>query len=76
MSEHKKQLPPTSIDRSAFNFTHKVKMGDIKCDLKSCHSVATKMLFELNAQSGKLLLLHHKIVEIIRACPRHYSEWL
>ncbi len=40
LSEHKMKMPPTSIDRSSAGFTSKVRAGDIKCDLKSCISVA------------------------------------
>jgi hypothetical protein len=34
------------------------------------------MLYELNAYCGKTLLLQQKIIEIIKTCPKHYSEYL
>ena len=59
MSEQKRQLPPTSIDRSNTqkSFSQKVQAGEMKVDLKNCNEVANRMLFELNALAGRILLL-------------------
>lgn len=78
MSEQKRSLPPTSIDRSALQktFTQRCQSGEFIVDLKNCTAVANRMLLEMNALSGRSLLLLHKIVEILRTEPRHLTEYL
>lgn len=34
------------------------------------------MLFEINLLAGQLLILQHKIIEIVKAAPRFVSEYL
>ena len=34
------------------------------------------MLFEINQLAGQLLILHHKIIEVVKIAPRFVSEYL
>ena len=80
MSEQKRPLPPTSLDRSPhlqqLTFSQRAQSGDLKVDQSSCSDVASKMLSELNAFSGRILVLLHKIVEVIKTEPRCFTEYL
>jgi hypothetical protein len=53
-----------------------VEAGEIKVDVKSVAAVANQIVFELNGLAGRTLLLHHKLVDVIRAAPRFVSEYL
>ena len=53
-----------------------VNSGLVQCNLKSCHQVANLLLAEFSQIAGKTLLLVHKIVEILRAEPRIFTEYL
>ena len=34
------------------------------------------MLFEINLLAGQLLILQHKVIEIVKVAPRFVSEYL
>lgn len=57
-------------------FSYRLFNGTIKIDPKDFHAVANQMLFEINLMAGQLLILQHKIIEIVKAAPRFVSEYL
>lgn len=78
LSEQKRDLPPTSIDRtlSTKSFSQLILEGKIKVDPKNVVAVANQIIFELNALAGRTLIVYHKLVDIIRAALRFVSEYL
>lgn len=34
------------------------------------------MLFEINLMAGSMLILHHKVIEVVKIAPRFVSEYL
>ena len=57
-------------------FSYRLFNGSIKIDHRDVHAVANQMLFEINLLAGQLLILQHKIIEIVKAAPRFVSEYL
>lgn len=50
--------------------------GSLKIDPKDIHAVANQLLFEVNLTAGQLLILHHKLIHVLRVVPRFVSEYL
>lgn len=48
----------------------------MKIDPKDIHAVSNQMLFEINLLAGNMLILQHKMIEVIKAAPRFVSEYL
>lgn len=57
-------------------FSSRLLSGQLKIDPKDVHAVANQMLFEINLLAGNMLILQHKMIEIIKAAPRFVSEYL
>ena len=64
------------LNRQSMPFSHRLFNGSIKIDHRDVHAVANQMLFEINLLAGQLLILQHKIIEIVKAAPRFVSEYL
>lgn len=73
--EHETQ-DEVSERSSIHKFSQKIQSGEINIDLSNTNKVAKQMMIELNLLSGRIMLLHYKTLEIIRAAPRFYSEYL
>lgn len=41
----------------------------MKVDSKDIHAVANQMLFEINLLAGKMLILQHKLIDVIKVAP-------
>lgn len=46
----------------------------MKIDPTDLNAIGSQMIFEINLLAGKLLILQHKIVELLRICPRFVTE--
>jgi hypothetical protein len=49
--------------------------GEIKVDPRDPHAVANQMIFEINLLAGKMLILQHKLIEVIKISPRFITEF-
>lgn len=66
----------TQLNRQSLPFSTRLFNGSIRIDHRDVNAVANQMLFEINIVAGQLLILQHKIIEIVKAAPRFVSEYL
>lgn len=74
-----KQLNPARTAEARLQrtpFSSRLLSGLIKIDPKDVHAVANQMLFEINLTAGRLLVLHHKLIHVLKIVPRFVSELL
>lgn len=55
-------------------FSERILNGSLKLDVSDVHGVANQMIFEINLLAGKMLILQHKLIEVIKISPRHIVE--
>jgi len=55
-------------------FSDRLMKGEFKIDPNDIHAVANQMLFEINLLAGKLLILQHKMIDVLKICPRFITE--
>ena len=66
----------SNLNKQSMPFSYRLFNGSIKIDHRDVHAVANQMLFEINLLAGQLLILQHKIIEIVKTAPRFVSEYL
>ena len=64
------------LNRQTMPLSYRLFNGSIKIDHRDVHAVANQMLFEINLLAGQLLILQHKMIDIVKAAPRFFSEFL
>ena len=57
------------------SFSQRVLDGEIKVDPTDPHAVANQMIFEINLLAGKMLILQHKLIEVVKITPRFITEF-
>lgn len=62
--------------RQTKSFSMRLLSGAMNIDPKDIHSVANQMLFEINMLAGQMLILQHKLIEVIKVAPMFVSEFL
>jgi hypothetical protein len=80
-SERKNQtsIPSLKNNKNAMNkatrpFSQRLLGGDLNIDPSDPYSVANQMIFEINLLAGKMLILQHKLIEVLRVSPRFITE--
>ena len=48
--------------------------GSLKIDPNDINGVANQMIFEINLLAGKMLILQHQLIEVLKISPRHIVE--
>jgi hypothetical protein len=66
-------------NKSALNkitkpFSERLRSGELKIDPSDIYSVANTMIFEINLLAGKMLILQHKLIDVLKVCPRFICE--
>lgn len=62
------------VSASVKAFSERLLNGSLKLDVSDINGVANQMVFEVNLLAGRLLILQHKLIEVLRASPRHIVE--
>lgn len=55
-------------------FSQRILDGSLKLDVSDIHGVANQMVFEINLLAGKMLILQHSLIEVLKVSPRHIVE--
>jgi hypothetical protein len=55
-------------------FSERLMSGELKVDPTDLNAVASQMIFEVNLLAGKMLILQHKLIEVIKIAPRFLTE--
>jgi hypothetical protein len=55
-------------------FSERLMSGELKTDPTDLNAVASQMIFEVNLLAGKMLILQHKLIEVIKIAPRFLTE--
>ena len=63
------------MNKNSKPFSDRLLSGELKIDPNDSHSVANQMIFEINLLAGKMLILQHKLIEVIKICPRFITEY-
>ena len=81
-SERKNQtnIPSLKNNKNAMNkvtkpFTERLLSGELKIDPNDAYAVANQMIFEINLLAGKMLILQHKVIDVLKVCPRFITEY-
>ena len=74
--QRNKQNNATQLNRQSLPFSTRLFNGSIRIDHRDVNAVANQLLIEINIVAGQLLILQHKIIEIVKAAPRFVSEYL
>ena len=65
-----------ALDRNTKPFSFRLTNGILKIDIKDQQAVANQMLFQINLLAGKMLILQHKLIEVMKIQPRFVTEYL
>lgn len=65
---------PQSAAPVVKSFSERILNGSLKLDVGDIHGVANQMIFEINLIAGKLLILQHKLIEVLKLSPRFIVE--
>jgi hypothetical protein len=65
---------PSKPQQKIKSFSQRVLNGSLKLDPQDIHGIANQMLFEINLVAGKMLILQHQLIEVIKISPRHIVE--
>jgi hypothetical protein len=47
----------------------------LKIELNDLNAIASQMIFEINLLAGKMLIMQHKLIEVIKINPRFITEF-
>lgn len=63
------------MNKTTKPFSERLLSGEMKIDPTDPQAVANKMIFEINMLSGKILILQHRLIEVIKVSPRFITEY-
>ena len=55
-------------------FSQRILNGSLKLDPTDINGIANQMLFEINLVAGKMLIMQHQLIEVLKISPRHIVE--
>ena len=58
------------------SFVEMCESGRIQTDLNDLQKLTYDMMFEINQQASKTMILQHQMIEILRAAPKFVSNYL
>ncbi len=65
---------PSGVGANVKSLSQRILSGSLPIDPSDLHSLANHMIFELNLLAGKMLILQHQLIELVKLRPRHIVE--
>lgn len=63
------------MNKATKPFSERLLSGELKIDPNDPYAVANQMIFEINLLAGKMLILQHKLIDVLKVSPRFITEY-
>ena len=63
------------MNKATKPFSERLLNGELKIDSNDAYAIANQMIFEINLLAGKMLILQHKLIDVLKVCPRFITEY-